>query len=180
MKSPLSVAESEALERAREQFLYWNTNNGVVRKPVNPKLIAAIREAARALHKALLPLVDGPKEQPTLGRLALRMQEAERLTAPMASYSDELVHLFWRTGLLDRACGAEVRPRRKKDPRVTEWVCRAASEWQTTGRPPSARHRFGSAILDYRGKGIPRVSSRSVIELALAEWKAARAATDGG
>jgi hypothetical protein len=180
VKIPLSPVEAAALERAREQFLYWTTNSDGPRKPVNPKLIARIRKAARDLHNALHPLMSGPNEQPTLVRLAIRMQETERLTAPAPTYSDELMHLYWRAGVIDRACGAEVSPRRKKDPRVTEWICRAASEWQAAGGTPSARHRFGGALLAYRGKGIPLVSSASVIERALVEWKAARPAIDGG
>lgn len=176
MIKSLTPTERAAIERAAAEYVYWNTDSAVPRRPVNPKLLACVREAARALHKALQPFMDGPTEQPTAWRLALRMQEVEGLKRPIADYSDELLNLYWRTMVLDRACAAEVRPSRKTDPRVVEWICRAADAWVEAGGKASAKHRFGAAVLDFRAPGIPAVTSSAAVERALTDWKAGRAA----
>lgn len=177
-----TAKERAALDRAAEQYVYWNTDNGVVRPPVNPKLLATVRQAARELHRALTPLVERDG-QPTAQRLALRMQEYDKFAAPASAYGDELVHLFWRTLVLDLSCAAEVVAGRKADPRVVEWICRAADEWVTAGGTASAKHRFGRALIDYRAAGIPPVTGIAVIEGALVEWKRwkdSRVASAGG
>ena len=180
MRKPLTPTEHAALQRAAAEFALWNTDGGVLRRPVNTKLLARVREASRDLRKALEPLMDGRDEQPTARRLALRMQEVEGLKRPMGDYSDELLHLCWCTmPLLGRACAAEVRPGRKTDPRVVEWVCRAANAWAEAGGTPSAKHRFGAAMVDFRAPGIPAVTSAAVVSRALTDWKAARAAKGG-
>lgn len=180
MSKPLTPTEQAAIERAAVEYVYWNTDNDVTRRPVNPKLLACVREAARALHKALQPFMAGPDEQPTAWRLALRMQEAEGLKRPIAEYSDELLHMYFRSMVLDRACAAEVSPSRKTDPRVVEWICRAADAWVEAGGKASAKHRFGAAVLGFRAPGVPAVTSIAVVERALADWKAARDARGGG
>lgn len=170
MSGSLTQSERAALARAAEQYVYWNTDNGRVRPPVNPKLLATVRQAARELHRALAPLMERDG-QPTAQRLAMRMQEHGKFAAPASAFSDELAYLFWRTLVIDLSCSAEVVAGRKADPRVVEWICRAADEWVAAGGKASAKHRFGRALIDYRAAGIPPVTGIAVIEGALAEWK---------
>lgn len=179
MKRPLTPAEAGALEKAAAEFLFWNTETtGHTRKPVNPKLLAEVRAAAGAMRKALQPLTE-VDEQPTLIRLGVRMQEVDGFCRPSSDYRDELVGLVELSELIFRACGAEVAPSRKKDPRVTEWVWRAAEAWAQAGGTPSARHRFGSALMSFKVAGIPRVTSEVVVARALSVWKMNRK-PDGG
>lgn len=172
MSKPLTALELAALASARTQFLQWITDGGRPRKPVNPKLLAEVRSAARAMHRTLAHLQEQTNEV-TLNRLTLRMQEAEQVKRPASTYADALLVLFDRALLIDRACERDVRQGRKSDPRTTEWVIRAAVEWQRAGGRPSARHRFGRALIDYRAPGVPRITSATVIERALDQWRAA-------
>lgn len=158
----LAPAERAALDTARSQFLAWHDNL----PQLQPKTLAELRKAARAMNKALQPVIGGTLNT-TAARLLVRMQETELHQHAQRHYADLLTMAAYTAGLVDRACAAEVRPGRKGDARAHSWVNTAAAAWHAAALPVRPAGRFGSALAAFRAPGIPVVTDRDQIRAAL-------------
>jgi hypothetical protein len=129
-------------------------------------VLADLRKAARAMNKALAPVLDECMN-PTAARLLLRMQMAESFLHPKDHYSQLLTWASYTAGLVDSALAPEVRKSRKRDERAHAWVRTAAHQWRAAGLPVTATGRFRAALAHYHAAGVPLVSDRDQIAAAL-------------
>lgn len=113
----LTPEEAKALDAARRHFLASYEDL----PPLNPKALADLRKAARAMHKALGPVLDSHMN-PTAARLLMRMQEVEGCHRTQRHYADLLTTADYTASLTDRACAADVRRGRKSDERSQTWI----------------------------------------------------------
>ena len=94
----LTPAEASALEAAREQFLAWHRDM----PQLQPKALADLRKAARAMHRALAPVLDSVMN-PTAARLLVRMQITELHQHSQDHYRQLLTWASYTAGLVDTA-----------------------------------------------------------------------------
>jgi hypothetical protein len=160
----LAPAELAALEVARAQFLAWH--DGL--PALQPKVLSELREAARMMSKALVPVLDAANNA-TASRLLVRMQEVELCQQAQGHYSDLLQMAAYTAGLVDKACALDVRPGKKADARAHTWVRTAAAAWQAGGLPVRPAGRFGLALAAYAVQGIPPVTDPDQVRAALRE-----------
>ena len=138
----LTPAEASALEAAREQFLAWHRDM----PQLQPKALADLRKAARAMHRALAPVLDSVMN-PTAARLLVRMQITELHQHSQDHYRQLLTWASYTAGLVDTALAPEVRKSRKSDERAHAWVRTAARQWRAAGLPVTAAGRFRACLL---------------------------------
>lgn len=159
----LKPAEAAALEAARVQFLAWHEGM----PPMRPKVLTDLGEAARNMSKALAPLLDSGGLNPTRARLLVRMQMIELHQKPQDHYHQLLTWASYTASLIDRAVAPEVRRGNKADERAHSWVRTAARHWLAVGLKVTKGGRFRSALTQFHHAGIPLVSDRDQISLAL-------------
>jgi len=169
----LTREEAAALEAARAQFEDWH---GPL-QPFRPKVLADIREAARALHAALEPVLNTHLNT-TAHRLLLRMQQVELHQHGQDHYRQMLTMTSYAAGLIYAACAADVQRGQKPDELAHTWVRTAANYWLRAGLTLDAgRGRFGRALLHSPPpRGVGQVGQSQIVA-ALADAQELSTAT---
>lgn len=157
----LTAAEQSALQAARLQFLSWWSGM----EPLRPKVLADLRQAARAMSVALSELGAG---NPTEARLLVRMQVLELHQSSQERYRQLLNEVAYVASLVDRALEEDVQRGQKIDARVRSWVCYAAQSWRAAGLPVRPAGRFGKALASFAGQGVPHDVSLDQVRSTLA------------
>ncbi len=169
----LTSEEIAALVAARAQFEDWH-------EPLpqfEPKVLAEVREAARALQAALEQVLN-THLNPTAHRLLGRMQQVELHRHPRDHYRQMLTMTSYTAGLIYAGCAADVQRGQKPDERAHTWVRTAADHWHRAGLPiGEGRDRFGQALLNFPPpRGVGNVGQSQIVA-ALADAQELRTAT---
>jgi 1,2-phenylacetyl-CoA epoxidase PaaB subunit len=162
----LSAAEHQALDTARAKFVEWRRvfhNNGAA---VKDSELAALRKHARAFHKAVEPLLHH-EGRGTMAKLIGLLRENLSVTELLQSdYRKRLEQAYELAIEIDLAL-AVGKGGVRKDRLVYVWIFHAADAWPKT---PTAKGRFGQALLNYRHADVPLVGSIERVKSALIDW----------